>query len=107
MGLSISVPTSTNDIEVTVKAINGDGEVIGTLESGTHFTGETKLEFTASGNSDFDYIWYLGDEEKSTTNSLVVDPTNWKTGVVYVVYLEAIDSEGNYYSYTANIVKSN
>ena len=101
-GVTVSIPTDIpNDITVTVQVINGE-----LVESGTHFTGGKKFVFTATDGLN-SYTWKVDGEELSDTNSLVVDTANWKVGN-YVIYLEATDSTGNYYSYTAQIkVSSN
>lgn len=98
MGITVSIP-SGNDIEVTVKVI--EGELVTELEPGTHFSGGKKLQFIAPDDL-YDYTWKVDGIEESTDNILTVNTENWSVGN-YVVYLEAQDTDGNYYSYTAQI----
>ncbi len=97
--LTVSIPTNENDIQVSIQRIVG-GEVQ-TLEPGTHFTGGNKLTFTATDGFD-SYKWTIDGEEETDNNAMTIDTTNWTVGN-YVIYLEAKDSAGKYYSYTAQI----
>ena len=97
--LTVSIPTNENDIQVSIQRIVG-GEVQ-TLEPGTHFTGGNKLTFTATDGFD-SYKWTIDGVEKSTNKAYTIDTTSWTVGN-YVIYLEAKDSSGKYYSYTAQI----
>ena len=96
--LTVSIPTDENDIQVTVTS---DGNSIPT---DTHFTGGTTLKFTAP-TSYAEYTWTVDGEDESDSehpNELTVNAASLRTGN-YVVYLEAKDSAGKYYSYTAQI----
>lgn len=98
MAVKISIPTGvTNDIEVSVTA---GGTAV---ENNTKITAKAALEFTATtGYSS--YTWKLDGEEQTVTaeNILSLDTSTWKAGV-YDIYLEAKDTAGKYYSYTAQI----
>ncbi|MBQ7159809.1 MAG: InlB B-repeat-containing protein [Treponema sp.] len=99
MGLTVSVPTGlTNDIAVTVTS---DGNAV---ENDTRFTGGSTLVFTATSGF-ASYSWKLDGETQETQTAghiLTLDTTKWVKGN-YVVYLEAKDAAGKYYSYTAQI----
>lgn len=97
--LTVSIPTNENDIQVSIQRIVG--EEVQTLEPGTHFTGGNKLTFTATDGFD-SYKWTIDGEEETDNNAMTIDTTNWPVGN-YVIYLEAKDSAGKYYSYTAQI----
>ena len=97
--LTVSIPTNENDIQVSIQRIVG--EEVQTLEPGTHFTGGNKLTFTATDGFD-SYKWTIDGEEETDNNAMTIDTTNWPVGN-YVIYLEAKDSSGKYYSYTAQI----
>ena len=99
MGITVSIP-SGNDIEVTVNVFKGE-LVTPLVEPGTHFTGGKKLQFIAPDDLD-EYTWKVDGIEESTGYILTVDTESWSVGN-YVVYLEAQDDDGNYYSYTAQI----
>ena len=103
-GISVTIPTTvTNDIQVTVTP-NGT-----TIEPDTHFTGGSTLVFTVTDQTNFsNCIWKIDGEEQTTPNeySLSVDTSGWALGT-YVVYLEAQDKNGKYYSYTAQIKVGN
>ena len=65
----------------------------------------SSLEFTVIDDSNYEeIIWMVdGDEDsKEWSSSFEFDPSNKVKGV-YVVYLEAKDYYGNYYSYTAQV----
>ena len=98
MGIAVSLPSGPqNDIQVQVTS--GVTEV----ENNTHLTGGSTITFTAStGYSS--YTWKLDGKKQTVTteNTLTLNTSTWKTGV-YVVYLEAKDSAGKYYSYTAQV----
>lgn len=104
-GISVTIPGNTqNDIEVTIS--NGDG---GPIEGNTHFTGGSTLVFTVTDQINFSNCeWTIDGEEEDPTNeySLSVDTSGWAPGT-YVVYLEAQDKNGKYYSYTAQIKVGN
>lgn len=104
-GISVTIPGNTqNDIEVTIS--NGDG---GPIEGNTHFTGGSMLVFTVTDQTNFSNCeWTIDGEEEDPTNeySLSVDTSGWAPGT-YVVYLEAQDKNGKYYSYTAQIKVGN
>ena len=93
--LTVTVPTDINDISISVTS---DGT---TVAPGSHFTGGTPLKFTAPAGYD-EYKWTVDGEEESDTNELTVYAAALRKGN-YVVYLEAKDSNGKYYSYTAQI----
>lgn len=97
--LTVSIPTDENDIQVTIQKTVG--ELVQTIQPGTHFTGGNKLTFTATDGFD-SYKWTIDGVEKSTNNAYTIDTTSWPAGN-YVIYLEAKDSSGKYYSYTAQI----
>ena len=97
--LTVSIPTNENDIQVTIKKTVG--ELVQTVQPGTHFTGGNKLTFTATDGFD-SYKWTIDGVEKSTNKAYTIDTTSWPAGN-YVIYLEAKDSAGKYYSYTAQI----
>ena len=95
--ITVTVPTkSINDIEVSVTS-GGT-----TVTDNTHLTGGATLVFTASGIDNLTYVWKLDGEEMDTADTLTLNTSSWKVGL-YVVYLEATDGDGNYYSYTAQI----
>ena len=95
--LSVSIASSLpGDIEVSVTS--GGSAVDNTM----HLTGGAQIEFTATVDMS-NYEWTVdGETQSNTTNLLTLDTSSWKPGV-YEVYLEAKDSDGNYYSYTAQI----
>ena len=97
--LTVSIPTNENDIQVSIQRIVG--ELVQTIQPGTHFTGGNKLKFTATDGFD-SYKWTIDGEEETDNNAMTIDTTNWTVGN-YVIYLEAKDSAGKYYSYTAQI----
>lgn len=103
-GISVTIPTTvTNDIQVTVTS-NGT-----TIGPDTHFTGGSTLVFTVTDQTNFSNCeWTIDGEEEDPTNeySLSVDTSGWAPGT-YVVYLEAQDKNGKYYSYTAQIKVGN
>jgi asparaginyl-tRNA synthetase len=95
-----------NDDGKTVKAVDvlvpGIGELIGGSEREENYDKllaackERKMDMS-------NYEWTVdGETQSNTTNLLTLDTSSWKPGV-YEVYLEAKDSDGNYYSYTAQI----
>ena len=98
MVVKISIPTGvTNDIEVSVTA---GGTAV---ENNTKITAKAALVFMATtGYSS--YTWKLDGVEQTVTaeNILSLDTSDWKAGV-YDIYLEAKDTAGKYYSYTAQI----
>lgn len=98
MAVSVSIPTGvTNDIEVSV---NAGGTAV---ENNTKITAKAALVFTATtGYSS--YTWKLDGVEQTVTtaNILSLDTSTWKAGI-YDIYLEAKDTAGKYYSYTAQI----
>lgn len=103
MGLTVSIP-SGNDIEVSISDGNDDP-----IEGGTHLTGGSTLVFTITDQTIFSNCkWKVDGEEQTTSNeySLSVNTSNWAPGT-YVVYLEAQDKDGKYYSYTAQIKVGN
>ena len=97
--LTVSIPTNENDIQVTIQKTVG--ELVQTVQPGTHFTGGNKLTFTAKDGFD-SYKWTIDGVEETDNNAMTIDTTNWTVGN-YVIYLEAKDSAGKYYSYTAQI----
>ena len=101
IGITVSVPAGAqNDIQVEVKL----GETV--VENNKHLrTSSSSLEFTVIDDSNYEeIIWMVdGDEDsKEWSSSFEFDPSNKVKGV-YVVYLEAKDYYGNYYSYTAQV----
>ena len=104
-GITVTIPNGvSNDMQVTIQEI--DGEVVQTIEPGTHITGGKKLTFTAPDGYE-SYKWTIDGEEESTNISLGLDTRSWTVGV-YVVYLEAkeyddVNDKYIYHSYTAQI----
>ena len=100
MGLTITiVPDLTSDIAVTVTQ-GGTA-----LNDTVHIIAGESLTFTAPSTG-YTYKWTVDNEQKSTTNTLTIDTSDWSTGT-YDVYLEAKDSNNKYYSYTAQIKVNN
>ena len=100
LGLTVTVVTGLEpDIEVTVTN-NGV-----TVENNTKLSGGN-LTFTASSGYST-YSWIVDEEEQNNeSNTITLDTSTWAIGI-YTVYLEAKDSNGKYYSYTAQINISN
>ena len=103
MGITVAIPTGlSNDIEVTVTS---DGVP---MTTDTKIPVSSNLVFTATEGMS-SYTWTLDGEEVNTASSAAhiyrPDTSGWVQGS-YVVYLEAKDSEGKYYSYTAQITVS-
>lgn len=98
IGITISVPAGAqNDIQVEVNGTN--------VKNNKHFTGTSTLEFTVIDDSNYqEVVWMVdGDEDsKEWSSSFEFDPSGKAKGV-YVVYLEAKDYDGHYYSYTAQV----
>ena len=103
MGITVAIPTGlSNDIEVTVTS---DGVP---MTTDTKIPVSSNLVFTATEGMS-SYTWTLDGEEVNTASSAAhiyrPDTSGWVQGS-YVVYLEAKDSDGKYYSYTAQITVS-
>ncbi len=101
IGITVSVPAGAqNDIQVEVKL----GETV--VENNKHLsTSSSSLEFTVIDDSNYEeVVWMVdGDEDsKEWSSSFEFDPSGKAKGV-YVVYLEAKDYDGHYYSYTAQV----
>ncbi len=101
--VSVVIPTGlSNDIEVTVTS---DGVPV---SADTKIPVSSNLVFTATEGMS-SYTWTLDGEEvnKASPAAHIYSPdtSSWIKGS-YVVYLEAKDSEGKYYSYTAQITVS-
>lgn len=101
IGITVSVPAGQqNDIQVEVKL----GETV--VENNKQLrTSSSSLEFTVKDDSNYEeVVWMVdGDEDsKEWSSSFEFDPSGKAKGV-YVVYLEAKDYDGNYYSYTAQV----
>ena len=100
-------------VEIPIGITNDDIEVVVTSD-GVPVTANTKipvssnLVFTATEGMS-SYTWTLDGEEvnKASTAAHIYSPdtSGWVQGS-YVVYLEARDSAGKYYSYTAQITVS-
>ena len=105
MGLTVTFSTGlTNDIAVSVT--QGGTSV----EDNVHLTALTSgSEFTFTATTGFaSYKWTLDGVEKSTSNILTLTSSDISSVGTYDVYLEAKDSTGKYYGYTAQIrVSSN
>ena len=100
MGLTVNIQTDlSSDIEVTVTS---GGQLV---ENNTHLASGATLVFTATAGM-ASYSWKLDGEEVSTTNTLELDTSSFAADP-YDLYLEAVDSNGDYYSYTAQINVSN
>ena len=105
--LSVSIPSYVkNDIAVSVTA-NGSA-----VDNITHLAGGTTLTFkAASGFTDytwtFDGVAQTNTQTTSSTapTTFTLDTTTLPVGT-YVIYLEAKDADGEYFSYTAQIVVS-
>lgn len=104
MGITVSIPSGQqNDIQVEVTL---DGAPV---QNNTHLTGGSELVFTVKDAENYEeFEWYVDgvdvDEYSSYDSSF--DFYNSGYGFakgIYVVYLEAKDSDGNYYSYTAQV----
>lgn len=104
MGLTVEIPIgiTNDDIEVVVTS---DGVPV-TADTKIPFS--SNLVFTATEGM-ASYTWTLDGEEvnKDSPAAHIYSPdtSGWVQGS-YVVYLEAKDSEGKYYSYTAQITVS-
>ena len=102
MGITVSIPISSglqNDIQVEVTL---DGEPV---ENNTHLTGGSELVFTVTDADNYEEFEWTVDGDKDNAEydpSFTFDTSGYPKGV-YVVYLEAKDSTGNYYSYTAQV----
>ena len=101
IGITVSVPAGAqNDIQVEVKL----GETV--VENNKQLrTSSYSLEFTVKDDSNYEeVVWMVdGDEDsKEWSSSFEFDPSGKAKGV-YVVYLEAKDYDGHYYSYTAQV----
>jgi len=103
MGITVSIPNNVqNDIKVSISDIEDNP-----IEGDTHFTSGSTLVFKVEDSGEYEeFEWYLDgvdvDEYSSTDTSFTFDTSGYQKGV-YVVYLEAKDSTGNYYSYTAQV----
>lgn len=101
MAVSVTVPSGlSNDIEVTVT----DSAGTALSADGSSLTGGSVITFTATEGY-ATYTWKLDAEEQeaqTASHILTLDTADWETGT-YVLYLEAKDSDGKYYSYTAQI----
>lgn len=104
MGLTVEIPIgiTNDDIEVVVTS---DGEPV---TADTKIPVSSNLVFTAKEGM-ASYTWTLDGEEvnKDSPAAHIYSPdtSSWIKGS-YVVYLEARDSAGKYYSYTAQITVS-
>ena len=102
--LAVSIPSYVkNDITVSVTA---NGRAVDDI---SHIAGGTTLTFTAtSGFTDytwsFDGIVQTNTQTASSTAPTVfpLDTTTLLVGA-YVIYLEAKDADGEFYSYTAQV----
>ncbi len=105
--LAVSIPSYVkNDIAVSVTA---DGKA---LDDIAHIAGGTTLTFTAaSGFTDytwsFDGVVQTNSQTSSSTVPTVfpLDTTTLPVGA-YVIYLQAKDIDGEYFSYTAQVTVS-
>ena len=105
--LSVSIPSYVkNDIAVSVTA-NGSA-----VDNITHLAGGTTLTFkAASGFTDYTWTFDGVVQSNAQTTSgtapttFTLDTTTLPVGI-YVIYLEAKDADGEYFSYTAQIVVS-
>lgn len=96
MGLTINIQSDlSSDIEVTVTS----GGL--PVANNTHLVSGSTLVFTATAGM-ASYTWKLDGQEVSTTNTLELNTSNFASDP-YDLYLEAVDSNGDYYSYTAQI----
>ncbi|MCR4954115.1 MAG: hypothetical protein K6A43_08570 [Treponema sp.] len=101
-GMELSVALSSglkNDISV---AVTSNGKEI---SNNTHLSGGSALTFTATTGFK-NYFWtFDGEDQRAYTgqNVFEIDTSKLPVGT-YVVYLEATDSQGDFYSYTAQIV---
>ena len=97
MGITVTInPGLTNDIAVSVTQ-NGTA-----VQDSIHLTAGAPLTFTATEGF-ASYKWTLDGEEKGTGNTLTLASTDTPSVGSYDLYLEAKDSIGKYYSYTAQI----
>ena len=97
MGITVTInPGLTKDI--TVSVTQGGSEV----QDSIHLTAGNPLTFTATEGFE-SYKWTLDGEEKGTSNTLTLSSTDTPSVGPYDLYLEAKDSNGKYYSYTAQI----
>ena len=102
MGITVSIPISSsqqNDIQVEVTL---DGTPV---QNNTHLTGGSELVFTVTDDDNYEeFEWTVDGDKDNAENapSFTFDTSGYPKGV-YVVYLEAKDSDGNYYSYTAQV----
>lgn len=97
MGITVTInPGLTNDITVSVTQ-NGTA-----VQDSIHLTAGDPLTFTATEGF-ASYKWTLDGEEKGTGNTLTLVSTDTPSVGSYDLYLEAKDSNGKYYSYTAQI----
>ena len=102
--LSVSIPSYVkNDIAVSVTA---NGQAVDNI---THLAGGTILTFKAASGFT-DYTWTFDGVVQSNAQTasgtapttFTLDTTTLPVGA-YVIYLEAKDAAGKYYSYTAQI----
>ena len=101
MGITVTInPGLTNDIAVSVTQ-NGTA-----VQDSIHLTAGNPLTFTATEGF-ASYKWTLDGEEKGTSNTLTLSSTDTPSVGSYDLYLEAKDSNGKYYSYTAQIKVNN
>ena len=100
MGITVSIPSGPqNDIQIEV-TLNGEP-----VENNTHLTGGSELVFTVTDADNYEEFEWTVDGDKDNAEyapSFTFDTSGYPKGV-YVVYLEAKDSDGNYYSYTAQV----
>ena len=100
MGITVSIPSGPqNDIQIEV-TLNGEP-----VENNTHLTGGSELVFTVTDADNYEEFEWTVDGDKDNAEyapSFTFDTSGYPKGV-YVVYLEAKDSTGNYYSYTAQV----
>ena len=98
MGFSVAIPLAQlDDMNVSVTA---DGNV---LKNVSKIESASNIVFTATDGYE-SYIWYVdGAVQTENTNEFAVNASDWGSGA-YDVYLEAKDSNGKFYSYTAQII---
>ncbi len=95
--MTVTIPTEVqNDIQV---AITQNGTAV---ENNTLLTGGT-IVFTVTDSSNYDKLeWYLDGEYEYDETSYEFKSSEHSKGL-YVIYLEAKDDSGYYYSYTAQV----
>ena len=104
MGLTVEIPIGITNDDIEVVVTSG-GEPV---SADTKIPVSSNLVFTAKEGM-ASYTWTLDGEEANKDSPAAhiysPDTSGWVQGS-YVVYLEAKDSEGKYYSYTAQITVS-